>query len=129
MKYNQILMISEILAYCSSKNLERKKIYRVQSVFEELCENILHDRLSENGQICVLLEYSENTESITMNIKHTVDGFCLNGSDNDLALKLIRHNTLSIDETEKNSIILKCFSMTGRHFPIFGMVKLLTTPE
>ena len=106
-KYDYSKTVSEILAYCSSKNLERKKIYRVQSVFEELCENILHDRLSENGQICVLLEYSENTENITMKIKHTVDDFCLNGSDNDIAMELIRHNTLSIDETEKNSILLK----------------------
>ena len=106
-KYDYSKTVSEILAYCSSKNLERKKIYRVQSVFEELCENILHDRLSENGQICVLLEYSENTENITMKIKHTVDDFYLNGSDNDIAMELIRHNTLSIDETEKNSILLK----------------------
>ncbi len=106
-KYDYLNTISDILNYCSSKNLDRKMIYKVQSVFEELVENILHERLSENGQIKVVLEFSDMTESIKMTITHTIENFILQNCENRLALTIINSNATSVEEkTEQNTIVL-----------------------
>ncbi len=83
------------------KNLiSQKTIYRLQSVFEELCMQMILPQLPEKFALQVAVEYSQQEEMATMQLKYS--GAQLNPleSDNVLALKMAQHASKQIDYAE-----------------------------
>lgn len=80
-----------------------KSIYRAQSVFEELCVQIILPQLPDVFRMNVLLEYSQTEESINMQIRY--DGERLNPleSDNILSLKIAKNAAESIGYEKTNA--------------------------
>ena len=76
--------------------MSQKAILRSQMVFEELCVQIILPELPENFRLNVVLEYSQDEDVVTMQIKYSGHPFDPKTTDNYLALKLAENATQSI---------------------------------
>lgn len=90
-----------------------KAIYRAQSVFEELCVQILLPELAEQFKLNVMLEYSQSEESIRMQVKYDGKSYNPLESDNILSIKIAQNAAESIkynqidDDGCTNLIVIK----------------------
>ena len=91
---------SEIEEFGRRNQISQKAIYRVQMIFEELCVQIILPELSDDFKLHIAVEYSQDEEAITMQIKY--DGVHLNpmNSDNLLSLKIAENAAQSIEYKE-----------------------------
>lgn len=76
--------------------ISQKSIYRVQAVFEELCVQIILPELSDTFKLNIALEYAQDEETVTMQIKYDGKAFNPEDSDNILSLKLAENAAESI---------------------------------
>lgn len=76
--------------------ISQKAIYRAQAVFEELCVQIIIPQLPDKFKLNIALEYSQDDETVTMQIKYDSKGFDPKSSDNILSLKLAENAAESI---------------------------------
>jgi len=74
-----------------------KSIYRVQSVFEELCVQMILPQIQKKFRMNVLMEYSQADESVIMLIKYDGEVFNPLESDNILSLKIAKNASESIE--------------------------------
>ena len=80
--------------------ISQKSIYRMQSVFEELCVQIILPELTADFAVNVMAEYSQEDESVSLQIKYTGCPFNPMDSDNILSLKLAQNAAESIEYTQ-----------------------------
>lgn len=76
--------------------ISQKAIYRAQSVFEELCVQIILPALSDTFRLNVAIEYSQDDETVGMQIRYDGARFDPKDSDNILSLKLAENAAQSI---------------------------------
>lgn len=76
--------------------ISQKAIYRAQSVFEELCVQIILPALSDTFRLNVAIEYSQDDETVSMQIRYDGARFDPKDSDNILSLKLAENAAQSI---------------------------------
>lgn len=76
--------------------ISQKSIYRAQAVFEELCVQIILPELSDTFKMNITLEYAQEDETVTMQIKYDGKDFNPKESDNILSLKLAENAAESI---------------------------------
>ena len=91
---------SEIEEFGRRNQISQKAIYRVQTVFEELCVQIILPRLSDDIQLQIAVEYSQDEESVTMQIKFNGERFNPLDSENLLSLKIAKNAAQSIEYKE-----------------------------
>lgn len=74
--------------FCRKNRLSSRMSYRIRSVIEELCQQII---LTETGIDGVngVIDYSSDTDSANITITYTGERFDPFGTDNELALKVI----------------------------------------
>ena len=91
---------SEIEEFGRRNQISQKAIYRVQTIFEELCVQVILPELSNDFKLHIAVEYSQDEEAVTMQIKY--DGVHLNpmNSDNLLSLKIAENAAQSIEYKE-----------------------------
>ena len=91
---------SEIEEFGRRNQISQKAIYRVQTIFEELCVQVILPELSDDFKLHIAVEYSQDEEAVTMQIKY--DGVHLNpmNSDNLLSLKIAENAAQSIEYKE-----------------------------
>lgn len=77
--------------------ISQKSIYRMQSVFEELCVQIILPELSKDFSLNITAEYSQEEDSIAVQIKYSGKAFNPLDSDNILSLKLAHNAAQSIE--------------------------------
>ena len=80
--------------------IPQKAIYRAQSVFEELCVQIILPALSDPFALGIAVEYSQDEETVTMQIKYSGARFNPKESDNTLSLKIVENAAESIEYSE-----------------------------
>lgn len=80
--------------------ISQKAIYRTQSVFEELCVQIILPKLADKFALSVATEYLQEDETVTMQIKYSGARFNPKESDNTLSLKLAENAATSIEYSE-----------------------------
>ncbi len=80
----------------------QKSIYRMQTVFEELCMQILLPALGDTFRMKVLFEYSADADRVTMTVKHDGVGIDPSRSDNLLSVKLIENATERVEYEKIN---------------------------
>lgn len=77
--------------------ISQKAIYRAQSVFEELGVQIILPQLPEDFALSVVAEYSQDEETVTMQLKYSGEPFDPATSDNTLSLKLAENASQSME--------------------------------
>ncbi len=80
--------------------ISQKSIYRAQACFEELCVQIILPELPRDFKMNITLEYSQDDETVMMQIKYSGKGFDPKDSDNILSLKLAENAAQSIEYSE-----------------------------
>ena len=76
--------------------MAQKSIYRLQSVFEELCAQIILPALGEQFRMQLSVAYSQAEERATMLIKYDGESFDPKDTDNIISLKLAENAAESI---------------------------------
>ena len=80
--------------------ISQKSIYHMQSVFEELCVQIIIAEMSNEFKLNITVEYSQEEESILMQAKYNGKTFNPINSDNILSLKIAQNAAESIEYSE-----------------------------
>lgn len=80
--------------------ISQKAIYRAQSVFEELCVQIILPELSDPFALNIAVEYLQDDETVTMQVKYGGSRFDPKKSDNVLSLKIAENAAESIEYGE-----------------------------
>ena len=80
--------------------ISQKAIYRAQSVFEELCVQIILPALPTEFKLNIAVEYLQDDETVTMQIKYNGARFNPKESDNMLSLKIAENAAASIEYSE-----------------------------
>lgn len=88
---------SEIEEFGRRNQISQKAIYRVQTIFEELCVQIILPELSDDLNLHIAVEYSQDEESVTMQIKYSGNPLNPMDSDNLLSLKIAEKAAQSIE--------------------------------
>ena len=103
--FDFIGMIGELDQFGRKNMVSQKMIYRAQSVFEELCVQVLLPELPEKFTLLVTTAYSQKDERMTMQIKYSGSPVDLASADKALSMTLVRNaaehiSTSAIDEEE-----------------------------
>lgn len=77
--------------------IPQRAVYRAQSVFEELCVQIILPALPAQFALNVSVEYSQDDETVTMQIKYNGASFNPKESDNILSLRIAGNAAESIE--------------------------------
>ena len=95
---------AEIDRYCRKNQLSPRHANRIRSVIEELVKQILLPELTD-PKVNVLVEYSEKEDRTMITVKYNGPAFDPNGTDNDIALAMLRnaagnivHSSISEDD-------------------------------
>jgi len=82
----------KIEEYGRKNLLEHKLVNKIESVFEELCGQILMEHLGYVVKINVNIIYSQKDDRVSMNVLYCGSSFNPKDSENALALKIIQNN-------------------------------------
>ena len=80
--------------------VSQKAIYRMQSVFEELCVQIILPELPDSFAMSVTAEYSQEDDSVCVQIEYSGKPFNPMDSDNILSIKLAQNAAESIEYSQ-----------------------------
>lgn len=83
--------------------ISQKTIYRIQSVFEELCMQILLPVLPDPFRMHLAVEYTQDAETVSMQIRYSGKQMDPCTCDNPLAWKLIESAVRSITYTGQDA--------------------------
>ena len=89
--YDFLGMAGEIGAYCNKNQIAQKLANRIQLTFEETMQLLVS--VLENPRVQAVCEYSEATETAEWTIRYGGKRFDIIGSDDDLALVLLKGMT------------------------------------
>lgn len=103
--FDFIGLMTELEEFGRKNMISQKVIYRAQSIFEELCVQIILPQLPEKFAMQVSSAYSAKDERMTMRIRHSGEAFDPADTDNTLSMALVRnaaqsvmHSTIHEDE-------------------------------
>ena len=87
---------TELEEFGRRSQISQKSIYRAQAVFEELCVQIILPQLRDGFSLNIALEYSQDDETVGMQIKYSGEAFNPLDSENILSLKIAQNAAESI---------------------------------
>jgi len=106
--------IGELQHYGYKNQLPAKTVYRLQSVFEELCQQILLPRYEEPN-IIFTVEYNENENCAAVIVRYSGARFAPRETDNALALSVLEKLSESIKYTaEEDAEFPNCVDISIR---------------
>jgi len=103
--------VSALERYGYKNRIPPKTLYRIQSVFEELCQQILLPRFVA-PRICFAVEYDDRQESAQVTVAYGGESFDPRQSENRLALSILEKMSDSLEysydvsESMANTIML-----------------------
>ena len=89
--FDFIGLMTELEEFGRRNMISQKTIYRTQSVFEEMCVQILLPQLPEAFAMQVSSAYSQKEERMTMQIRYSGPAFDPADTDNTLSMMLVRN--------------------------------------
>ncbi|MBQ7915500.1 MAG: amino acid ABC transporter ATP-binding protein [Firmicutes bacterium] len=84
-------LVSELEEFGRKNQVSQKTIYRMQTVFEELCVQIILPQLSGDFSMSVITSYSQQDEQASMQIKYSGNAFDPADTENVLSMKLAQN--------------------------------------
>lgn len=94
--FNPLRCLNELNIYLIQNGVSAKKRYSIESVFEELCLQILKPVLKE-PQINFILEYNEASDKTLINVFYNGEPFDFRKSKNEIALSILKANAVIED--------------------------------
>ncbi|MBP3523959.1 MAG: amino acid ABC transporter ATP-binding protein [Clostridia bacterium] len=94
--FDFIGLMTELEEFGRKNMISQKVIYRAQSIFEELCVQIILPQLPESFTMQVDSAYSAKDERMTMRIKYSGKAFDPTDTDNTLSMALVRNAAQSV---------------------------------
>ena len=88
--YDFLEITGRITQFGYQNRIEPRVIYSLQSVFEELCGQILVPHL-ERPNILFTAEYRENEKKMTVTVQYGKEAFDPRGTDNKIALSILEN--------------------------------------
>lgn len=104
--YNHLDMsevYEEIIRFSLKSHIAPKLITKLYSFIDELCALTMYPLLKEGESIDIRAVNNGNTEELTMDIIHNIDGFSLEKDVDELTMKIISKDA-TITESGKNKI-------------------------
>ena len=86
--YDFISATTQINAYCQKNQIAYNKVFRLQSVFEELCVQILLSEM-EDVHIDFQIKYAQTNDELTAAVKYGREPFDIQNTKNELSLSLV----------------------------------------
>ncbi|MBQ0125392.1 MAG: amino acid ABC transporter ATP-binding protein [Clostridiales bacterium] len=99
--FDFIGMVGALEAYGYKNRIPQKTVYRIQSLFEELCKEILLPELP-SPLISFAVEYDEKTETAISTVMYNGEPFDPADTDNFISYKILQHDAEEITYTEIN---------------------------
>ncbi len=96
-------VVTELDGYGYKNGVSAKTVYRIHSLFEEVCRQILLPRLAEPN-INFAVEYDEKSEKATVVISYNGEPFRIEDTDNVYALAIVKNNAESIEYSESENM-------------------------
>lgn len=87
--YDFISATTQINTYCQKNQIAYNRVFRLQSVFEELCVQILLSEM-EDVHIDFQINYSQTKDELTATVKYGREPFNIQDTKNELSLSLVR---------------------------------------
>ena len=94
--YDFAAAAARIGEYCRSRRLSVAASNRVQSVFEELCNEILLPVLGSAPKIRTDITHVEADQSLTMEFRYSGEVFAPEDSDNSVSLAIVKNTVTSL---------------------------------
>ncbi len=91
---------SKLEEFGRKSEMNQKSIYRIQSVFEELCVQMILPAFKDDFKMHIAIEFSPEKETVLMQVKYNDPSFDPLKSDNDLSIKLLQASTEKIQYEE-----------------------------
>ena len=88
--------VSSLTRYGLKNQVPPRSLYRIQAVFEELCQQILIPRI-ENPKILFAAEYEEDSGKVSVSVHYNGEPFDPRTSENTLAVQMISGLTEDIN--------------------------------
>ena len=104
---------AKIEEYGFRNQIPPKTIYRMQSVFEELCVQLLLPELPEPARILTRIEFSAKTQETVMTVRYSGPVFRPQDSENEISMAFVRSAVSSMEHTQidedgcTNQVVLK----------------------
>lgn len=98
--FDFIGLVSGLEEFGRRNQMSQKAINKLQTVFEELCVQIILPRFSDGFRINISVEYSQDDETAVMQIKYTGEAFDPQNSENLISLKLVKNAAESVVYSE-----------------------------
>lgn len=89
--FDFIGMVSQLEEFGRKNQIPPRTVLRMQTVFEELCVQILMPRMPETFEMLVTTSYSQKEEKAAMEIHYSGEAFDPRQTDNILSLKLVEN--------------------------------------
>ena len=89
--------ISELNEFARKSMVSPKMVYRMESVFEELCMQLILPELKDDFILNIIVEYSQKDEKASMMFRYNGNSLNPLESDNILAVKLAKHVAEELD--------------------------------
>jgi hypothetical protein len=89
--FDFIGLMTDIEEFGRRHQISQKTIYRAQSVFEELCVQILLPQLPDPFGLLLTCSYAPREERMTMRLRYSGPAFDPADADNALSLALVRN--------------------------------------
>jgi len=97
--YDFLGIMSEIAQYGQTIHIEKKDIYVLQSIFEELCQQILLQHNPDYG-IHFAVEYNEKNERIHVIVRYNGDLFDPEDTDDAISLSILKSRVRAFQYTQ-----------------------------
>lgn len=95
--FDFIGLVGQLEEFGRKHRISQKTIYRIQQIFEEICVQIILPELSGDFNLNLAVEYSPETEEVTMRFVYDGKEFNPLNSDNQLSLQIASRAADSIN--------------------------------
>ncbi len=111
--FDFIGVVSSLSQYGYRSQLPPKTVYRLQSLFEELCQQILLPRLTDDPHISFTVEYDEQNGEASVIVRYSGEPFNPQDSENSLSLAIVNNLAQSMeytacpDDPYRNQVVIR----------------------
>ncbi len=95
--FDFIGLVGKLEEFGRKNQVSQKTIYRMQQVFEEICVQIILPELTGDFNMVFAVEYSPETEALSMRFTYDGERFDPLESDNQLSLRIAQRSADSIE--------------------------------
>ena len=94
--------MNSIIEFGERHKLGKKRIYKLQVVFEEICISYLKSYMKKDNEMHCVITYDDDKDRLIMRLSHNIQSRVGLISGDDIIKNIIQHSALSIKAIESN---------------------------